>query len=77
MGHAPPLDEHVHSPEGADDCFGCKMAYVRSSGGLGVHYSFGGREAFHGPTIRERQERAVTEARENGYDPTPVGTRWV
>lgn len=69
--------EHVHTPEGADDCFGCKMAYMRAKGSLAVHYPYGGREAFHGETIRERQESAVAEARSNGYEPTPVGSRWV
>lgn len=67
---------HVHTPEGADDCFGCKMAYVRMHGGLGVHYPYG-QDAFHGPTIRERHESATQEAKSNGYTPEPVGQRWV
>lgn len=37
----------------------------------------GGREEFHGPTIRERFDRQVAEAKAAGIDATPVGTRWV
>lgn len=53
------------------------MKYMREHGSLAVHYPYGGREAFHGPTIRERQESAVKEAQSNGYTPEPVGTRWI
>lgn len=51
-------------------CFGCHLKTVRLSF---AH----GREAFHGPTIKERQDKAVSDARINGYNPEPVGTRWV
>lgn len=65
---------HTYDP---DNHFCCKMRYMREHGSLAVHYPYGGREAFHGPTIRERQESAVKEAQSNGYTPEPVGTRWI
>lgn len=67
-------ERHVYDP---DSHFCCKMRYMREHGSLAVHYPYGGREAFHGPTIRERQEAAVKEAQSNGYTPEPVGTRWI
>ena len=51
-------------------CFKCHVSTVN----LGFTY---GKEDFHGPTIKERQEKAVSDARINGYNPEPVGTRWV
>jgi hypothetical protein len=51
-------------------CFGCHVRTIR----LGFTY---GKEDFHGPTIRERQEKTVADAKINGYNPEPVGTRWV
>jgi hypothetical protein len=51
-------------------CFGCHVKSVR----LGFTY---GQQDFHGPTIRERQEQTVRDAKINGYNPEPVGTRWV
>jgi hypothetical protein len=30
-----------------------------------------------GPTIKERQEQQVKDAIAGGYDPQPVGSRWV
>lgn len=58
-----------------DPCKGLPMARVLSVSGF--HYPYGGREEFHGPTIRERQERQISEAKSVGLDPEPVGTRWV
>lgn len=51
-------------------CFGCHVKTIR----IGFTQ---GREEFHGPTIRERQEKIVSDAKINGYNPEPVGTRWV
>lgn len=51
-------------------CFGCHVRTIR----LGFTY---GQEDFHGPTIRERQEKTVADAKINGYNAEPVGTRWV
>lgn len=36
-----------------------------------------GKADFHGPTVRERAEQQVREARAAGYDPQPAGARWV
>lgn len=35
----------------------------------------GGREEFHGPTIRERQNEMIREAAAKGNEITPVGTK--
>lgn len=51
-------------------CFGCHVKTIR----LGFTQ---GQEEFHGPTIRERQEKIISDAKINGYNPEPVGTRWV
>lgn len=53
-----------------DTCFRCHIKSIR----LGFTY---GKEDFHGPTVRERQEQAVRDAKEAGVDITPVGSRWV
>lgn len=60
------MSDHAHTPEGADDCFGCKMAYMRANGSLAVHYPYGGRAAFSGPTIRERQQKIIDDAAKQG-----------
>jgi len=57
-------------PRRGSVCFGCHIKSIR----LGFRQ---GREEFHGPTIRERQEQIVKDAKINGYNPEPVGTRWV
>ena len=57
-------------PRRGSVCFGCHVKTIR----LGFTY---GRDDFHGPTIRERQEQTVRDAKINGYNPEPVGTRWV
>jgi cytochrome c5 len=51
-------------------CFGC---HVKT-----IHVGFAaGREDFHGPTIKERQDKTVSDAKINGYNAEPVGQRWV
>lgn len=55
----------------ADDCYGCKLA------SFAVIYPYGGREAFHGPTLKERADRMKAEAKAKGNDIRPVGERWV
>ena len=57
-------------PRRGSVCFGCHIKTIR----LGFTY---GQEDFHGPTIRERQQQIVQDAKINGYNPEPVGTRWV
>jgi hypothetical protein len=51
-------------------CFACHVKSIR----LGFTY---GKENFHGDTIGERQRKTVEDARINGYNAEPVGTRWV
>lgn len=51
-------------------CFKCHIRTVS------VGFSHG-KEDFHGPTIKERQERQVAEAKAAGINAEPVGNRWV
>lgn len=62
--------EVAEMPHRGPICFRCHVRTIR----LGFRQ---GREEFHGPTIRERQEQIVKDAKINGYNPEPVGTRWV
>ena len=43
-------------------CFGCHIKSVR----LGFTQ---GKEEFHGPTINERKEKIISDAKINGYNP--------
>ena len=51
-------------------CFKCHISTVN----LGFTY---GKEDFHGPTIKERQDKQVADAKINGIKAEPVGSRWV
>ena len=51
-------------------CFGCHLKTIR----IGFTH---GKEDFHGPTIKERQDAQVAQANANGIDAQPVGSRWV
>jgi hypothetical protein len=51
-------------------CFKCHLSGIR----LGFSH---GKEDFHGPTIKERQDKQVAEAKSAGIDAQPVGNRWV
>lgn len=51
-------------------CFRCHLKGVR----IGFSDT---KENFHGPTIRERRQEIETNAKVNGYQIEPVGTRWV
>ena len=62
--------EMVELPRRGKICFKCHVKTIR----LG---STQGKEEFHGPTIRERQEQIVKDAKINGYNAEPIGTRWV
>lgn len=57
-------------PRRGEICFGCHVKSVN----LGFTY---GKENFHGDTIGERQRKTVEDAKINGYNAEPVGTRWV
>jgi cytochrome c5 len=56
-------------PHRGEICFKCHVKTIR----LGFTY---GQEDFHGPTIRERQQQTVEQARINGYNAEPV-TNWM
>lgn len=51
-------------------CFGCHLKTIR----LGFTH---GKEDFHGPTIKERQDLQVSQAAAAGVEARPVGNRWV
>lgn len=51
-------------------CFKCHVGSIR----LGFSH---GKEDFHGPTIKERQEQQVAQAKAAGINAQPVGNRWV
>lgn len=51
-------------------CFRCHLRGIR----IGFTY---GKEQFSGPTIGERQRKAVADAEKSGRKIEPVGTRWV
>ncbi len=63
-------------PDDTHPCFKCKAKYWREQG-VSIQYSYGGRDEFHGPTIRERQELQMKEAKQAGRSIEPVGQRWV
>jgi hypothetical protein len=62
------FDEEL--PRRGPVCFGCHLKSIR----LGFTY---GKQDFHGPTIKERQETQVAQAKAAGVEARPVGTRWV
>lgn len=50
---------HTHSPDGADACFGCKMAYMRQHRSLTVTYA-GGQDSWHNDnSVVDRERRAI------------------
>lgn len=53
-----------------DECFGCKLRYMREHGGLGVSFQ-GGRDFFNRTTIKTEQERIVAEGRARGNELVP------
>jgi cytochrome c5 len=56
-------------PRRGEICFACHVRTVN----IGFTY---GKEDFHGPTIRERQQETVKQAQINGYNAEPV-TNWM
>lgn len=51
-------------------CFKCHIGTVN----LGFTY---GKQDFHGPTIKERQNKQMADARSAGINAEPVGSRWI
>lgn len=57
-------------PRRGSICFRCHIRTIR----IGFTH---GKDDFHGPTIKERQDLQVNQAAANGITAEPVGTRWV
>lgn len=55
-------------------CFKCHVRGVSFGFRGGGTY---GRKAFSATTNKEVRDEIVREGRANGYDPQPVGARWV
>lgn len=60
-----------HGTDPQEGCFRCKTL------GLSFAFPYGGREAFRGPTLGERQRKMMAEAKAQGQGLEPVGSRWV
>lgn len=52
-------------PTRGELCFGCHVKGIN----LGFRY---GKDNFHGPTIRERQEKILSDAKAAGIDAAPA-----
>lgn len=48
-----------------DNCMRERARYWRNGSGVALQYTYG-QENFHGPTIRERQEKIVSDAAKEG-----------
>lgn len=57
-------------PRRGSICFKCHINTVS------IGFS-AGKEDFHGPTIRERQNKTIQEANASGRTIEPAGSRWV
>lgn len=57
--------EATQPPKRGLVCFGCHVRTIS----LGFRY---GKENFHGPTIRERQNKIVQDAKINGVNAVPA-----
>jgi hypothetical protein len=51
-------------------CFACHLKGIR----LGFAH---GKEDFHGPTIKQRQDEQMRQATQAGIKAEPVGNRWI
>lgn len=57
-------------PKRGSVCFKCHVQGIR----LGFTY---GKEDFHGPTVRERAQKQINDAKANGLEPAYIGRQWV
>lgn len=65
-GHAEFEAWHLaRHPELVRGCYACKVSTV------GLQFTYG-KEAFHGPTVGERADKQVADARGAGLDPVPA-----
>ena len=51
-------------------CYACHLQGIR----LGFSH---GKEDFHGPTIKQRQDEQMRQASAAGIKAEPVGSRWI
>ena len=51
-------------------CFKCHVSTIN----LGFRH---GKADFHGPTIKQRQDEQMAQAKAAGINAEPVGTRWI
>lgn len=70
LGH----NDGIHTACDADVCFAAKMQYWREHGSP-LQFTYG-KDSFHGPTIRERQEKIIEGAAKNGYEVRQVNPRY-
>lgn len=59
-------------------CKKCDTEFARKVQSIGIRYTYG-REQFHGPTIKEQNDKQWAEWRKQGIADhiAPVGPRWV
>lgn len=57
-------------PRRGSICFKCHLKGIQ----LGFTY---GKKDFHGPTVRERANKQIQEAKNAGLEPAYVGKKWV
>lgn len=57
-------------PRRGSICFKCHVKSIR----LGFTY---GKDDFHGPTVRERAQKQISEAKAAGLEPQYAGKTWV
>lgn len=65
-----PMSESDYRP----NCPFCETVQMDKLLGGSFQFTWG-REDFHGPTVRERQERQIAEAKSMGIEAVPVGYR--
>lgn len=68
-------DQGDHDSCDPDTCFTAKMRYWRNSGGANLQFTYG-KSTFSGPTIRERQDKIVSDAAAAGNDVRLVNSRY-
>lgn len=57
-------------PRRGSICFKCHIRTVE----IGFTY---GKQDFHGPTVRERANKQIEQAKSAGLEPAYVGSKWV
>lgn len=61
-------DDGDHASCDPDGCMSAKLRYWREGGNPALfQYTFG-KASFHGPTIKERQDKIIADAKREGRD---------